>query len=145
MAELLIQVVDHSNPDNPYLDARLTKRGDVIYVAPDGWPWGDEETSQELFRIVKVPDAAVSDLEGLTMKEPGDLYRRRTLQPRLFKLDLDALPQAVKTKLGKARKKRGARAKDDLLDDLDGLTVTKAQVNAIKVQKSSIPDPNIIG
>lgn len=55
MAEVLIRVVDKVHPTDAVLDRQLTKFGDVIHVAPDGWPWGSEELINPEWRIVKIP------------------------------------------------------------------------------------------
>lgn len=55
MAELLLRVVDKFNPHCAIKNRKLTKRGDVIHVAPDGWGWGKEEIANPEWRIVKLP------------------------------------------------------------------------------------------
>lgn len=90
MAELLVRVMDKTSA-NPLLDCKLTKRGHVICVQPDGWTWGLEEVANPAWRIVRVPGVDPSDLTGLLAPEPEvdpknpSLY----LQRRAFKLDLD--------------------------------------------------------
>lgn len=37
-------------------------QGDIIAMRPDGWEWGSEEYQDQLFRIVRVPDADVGDI-----------------------------------------------------------------------------------
>lgn len=91
MCEMLVRVVDKVG-DNPVLDAKCTKRGDVIAVCPDGWIWGREELKNPDWRIVKVPGVTVSEASGFLAPELSagpvavDLLRRRA-----FRLDLDGL------------------------------------------------------
>lgn len=90
MAELLVRVVDKTHPD-PVFDTKLSKRGDVIAVQPDGWRWGVEEVANLDWRIVCVPGVDPEDLSGLLASEPetNPNAPSRMLQLRAFKLDLD--------------------------------------------------------
>lgn len=67
MAEILIRVISKTNSD-PVLDRETSKAGDVIHVAPDGWPWGSAELVNPEWRIVKLPGYDPALL--LTMLEP---------------------------------------------------------------------------
>jgi hypothetical protein len=91
MAEMLVRVVDKVNTDDPVLDSKCLKRGMVVAICPDGWPWSDAERGAPYWRIVKVPGAAVGDLSAYLVAELGDPTQNRFLQLRGFKLDLDAL------------------------------------------------------
>jgi hypothetical protein len=97
MAELLVRVVDRVGA-NVYQDAKLTKRGDVIAVCPDGWPWGTTELANPEWRIVRVPGVAPEALAYLTAEEieSAETKGSRVLQRRAFKFDVDA------TAIGKA-------------------------------------------
>lgn len=90
MAELLVRVVDKTNPD-PVFDAKLSKRGDVIAVCPDGWKWGVEEIANPDWRIISVPGVDPDDFSGLLAAEPETNPNEpsRMLQFRAFRLDLD--------------------------------------------------------
>lgn len=90
MAELLIRVIDKIGAD-PYQDAQLTKRGDVIVVCPDGWPWSEEERTNPMWRILAVPDLSISEASILLAPERDTDPRHpsRVLQRRAFHLDLD--------------------------------------------------------
>ncbi len=90
MAELLVRRTDKTHPD-PYMDAKQTKRGDVICVQPDGWPWGTKELANPDWIILLVPGVSPEDLSGLLAAEPetNPAQPSRMLQPRAFKLDLD--------------------------------------------------------
>lgn len=90
MAELLVRVVDKTNPD-PLLDCKLTKRGMVIAVQPDGWQWGFEELANPDWRIIRVPGVDPSQFGGLLAPEPeiDPQNPSRVLQRRAFRLNLD--------------------------------------------------------
>lgn len=90
MAELLVRRVDKTHTDF-YLNTKQTKRGDVIVVQPDDWPWGIKELSHPEWIIVRVPKVPMEEFEGLLAAEPETDPKNpsRTLQARAFKLDLD--------------------------------------------------------
>ena len=94
MCELLVRVKDKTSND-PRKDVRLTKRGDVIAVQPDGWPWGKEEVAATFWRIVKIPGAAVGDYAHLLVEQlPQSRELDEMLFRRAFHLDLDAIDVA---------------------------------------------------
>lgn len=94
MAELLVRVVDKTN-DDPYLDVRCTKRGDVIVVKPDGWAWGKQELANPDWRIVKI-DASIEEcLQLLAPELPQSVTPDRMTRKRAFKIDLDKLDAGV--------------------------------------------------
>lgn len=136
MAELLVRVVDKTNPDDPYLDAQLTKRGDVICVQPDGWPWGIEELKNPDWRIIKLPGIDPDKLASLLAPEidADPLKPSRVLQRRAFRLDLDHAAL------------HGARA---VLDDAERaepakeLALPLATLLAARVRNPKLQDPNI--
>lgn len=91
MAELVVMVVDRLHPHDVYLNAAAYKRGDVIEVRPDGWPWGTEELAHPDWRILRIPDLTVSEASALLAEERNTdpAHQSRTLQRRAFKLDLE--------------------------------------------------------
>lgn len=90
MAELLMMVVDKTHSD-PSVDPRCFKRGMVICVQPDNWPWGLEELRNPDWRILRVPKADPDDLLGLTAEEPfTDTKNLTPRKRRAFRLDLEA-------------------------------------------------------
>lgn len=95
MCELLVRTVDKSNPDDIYLDVKLTKRGDVIVIREDGWPWSEAERTSPFWKIFKMPGIKASDLSAFIAEEPGDPKFNQTLQRRAFKFDLDSYASAV--------------------------------------------------
>lgn len=90
MAELLIRVADKVSTDF-YNNARITKRGDVIVVSPNGWPWGAEERTAPFWRILALPNVSVNFAQTFLAREvaTNQLDLGRTLQHRAFKLDID--------------------------------------------------------
>lgn len=133
MCELLVRVVDKVSAD-PYLDAALTKRGDVIAVQPDGWVWGLEEQRSPEWRILRVPGVSVAAAASLLTPEPETDPQNpsRMLQRRMFRLDLDA-PEL--TGLLASRKGKPAHRADLSIDDL----------LALRIRKPAIQDPNTLG
>jgi hypothetical protein len=138
MCEVLVRVRDKVNEDF-YRDTKCTKRGDVIVVAPDGWPWGNDELTLPFWRIVKLPNISVSEASTLLAPEvdTDPANPSKTLQRRAFKLDLSNvnLPQAVIDFL-----KDGTRSSPSIT-----LNVGVAGFRALKVQKQPVADPAVIG
>lgn len=101
MCEILVRVVSKSNPSDPHRDIRLTKRGDVIVVAPDGWAWSPAEKTNPDWRIVKLPNVGVNVASAYTSDYPGDdltmPYRPR--RAKFLDVDLASLPAAFKSYL----------------------------------------------
>lgn len=118
MAELWVRVIDKVNPDF-YLNCGCTKRGDVIVVQEDGWPWGKEEIASPDHQIVKIPGVPAAKFEAFLAPERSqDGKQSRTLQRRAFKLDLAADLKAL--------------AQSDRID-------------TAKITKQRIADPAVIG
>ncbi len=86
MAELLVRVVDKAPPST-------SRRGDVIAVQPDGWPWGRMEMANPDWRLVKLPHVSVEDARNALL-EPGrrsSPTQERGLVPRrAFRLEIEA-------------------------------------------------------
>lgn len=122
MAELLVRVVDKRNLNDPYKDAQLTKRGDVIVVCPDGWAWSVKEQTNPEWRIVKLPQMTVSEASVYLAPEMNtDPHNpSRVLQARAFSLDVDRLNPAPDR-------------------------MSAVAVQALKVTKSKRIDPAVIG
>lgn len=135
MCELLVRVVDKTNPKNPTLDAGLGKRGDVIVIMPDGWKWGREELASPEWRIVKIPGADVRDFEDLigpqmsSARRPGG--EALLLRKRAAHIDLDALADPRLDWTG--------------LRSADAATLDAAAVRAAKVVRTPLADPTDIG
>lgn len=95
MAELLVRTVDRVNTDHPYLDVKLTKRGDVIDVRGDGWPWQEGDKTEPYWRILRWPGMTVEQVEHLLEPEihpepiPLPHLQFPMLQARQYFLDFD--------------------------------------------------------
>lgn len=99
MAELLIRVKDKVGA-TALLDSKCTKRGDVIVVQEDGWPWGKDERELPFYRILQLPNITVNQASTMLAHEldTDPQHPSRTLQRRMFKLDLSnvTIPAALK-------------------------------------------------
>ena len=134
MAEMLVRVVDKISAD-PYLNAKLTKRGDVISVQPDGWVWGKEEQKNPDWRIVKLPGVSVTNASQFVAPEKdADLKNpSRVLQSRAARLDLDNLPLGIAAVMADI-KRRNPTARTSL---------TAQDLAALKISKPPLADPNV--
>jgi hypothetical protein len=121
MCELLVRVIDKVNADDPYLDAKCTKRGDVIVAAPDGWQWGSGERADPQYRILVLPKVPLAVGESFLGREldTDPANPSRMLRRRAFRLDVDALPA-------------------------DTSAMTAGDLQALKVRKPVLADPNVL-
>lgn len=136
MAELLVRVVDKINND-PYLNVKCSKRGDVISVQPDGWVWGKEEYKNPEWRILKFPSVTVSEASAFlgAELETDPENPSAMLQSRGFSLDLANLPAPILEVISDIKRRNPtARHKP----------TTGAQLLALKLTKAAIPDPNVM-
>lgn len=122
MCELLVRVVDKVNAQDPRKNAQLTKRGDVITVQEDGWPWSAAELAGNPWRVIAVPGVPADVVSAFLQPEPYDpVVDHKLPQRRAFKFDIDAflaLPAGTK--------------------------LTRAQALALKITKPPIPDPDVL-
>jgi hypothetical protein len=97
MAELLVRIIDKVNPNDPDLDLQCLKRGDVVVVQEDGWPWSAAELSEVLWKVMYFPGATLSAAESYLAPElpdgPDDTATKRR-RAFLFNL-ISALPQST--------------------------------------------------
>lgn len=104
--ELLLQVVNYISAD-PNVDPNMVKRGDVIFGAPDGWPWSTLELTNPDWRIIRVSGLDDDTLGQLTSAELNATPGERPSIPLLFrqrKLDIDGkLPPQVRNFLARPR------------------------------------------
>ena len=136
MAEFLIRVVDKTNPTDFYKNLKLSKRGYVIDVRDNGWPW-QGELSEPYWRIVRHSGISVSEGSALLTQEiaDGPNVQARHLQLRGFKLNLDAsFPPAIRNFIDD-----NTRAVP-ILDITSLVTVT--QFRALKIVVPKVVDPN---
>lgn len=138
MCEVLLRVVDKVS-DDPYRDAKLTKRGDVITVQPDGWNWGAQELADPNWRILKLPNVPQATAEGFLGPEvdtdpanPSLVLQRRAFR---FNVDSTAIPAGVLAWLNDATRAEPTRT----------INFTAAQFVAFKQAKARRQDPAVIG
>lgn len=104
MAELLVRVVDKTNPSDAQKDAKLSKRGDVIMVVEDGYAWTGMELTLTAWRIFRWPSITVSEASVFLTSElptappafasmPDPMLQRRGFY---LDIDLPALPAAMR-------------------------------------------------
>lgn len=139
MAELLIRVVDRTDPVDPYKDVKLSKRGDVVAILTDGWPWSQEEQSNPQWRILRCKEA-VQDCTFLL--DPEDDTRTvkvgedPMLQRRGYHLDIDHdILQGMLKEYFEDDERVFAWA--DMPQGIDLFDVC--------VKKPKLPDPNVLG
>lgn len=142
MAEILVFTKDIIG-DDVYKNAKLPKRGFVIDVEPDGWPWGKEELSNAKLRILKFPGVDPSLFQSFMMPEmptqPNINWYdiSNTLQMRQYKLDIDhpSLSPTIRSLVAD-----DTRSVQSSVADFD---VTKALT--LRKLNPPIPDPAVLG
>lgn len=90
MCELLVRTVDSIDPD-PIRDLKVYKRGMVVTVQDDGWPWGTAETGRPDFAIIKIPSVPISIMSVFlgSLIDPFAKVPDTTNKLRQFKINLD--------------------------------------------------------
>jgi hypothetical protein len=138
MSEVLVRVRNKVQAD-PYLSCKLHERGDVIVVCADGWAWSAAELTNPDWRIIKLPNVTVSQVDGFLGPEfdTDPAHPSRMLRRRAFMLDIDFsdLPLAFKNWLRDDTRAAPTRT----------VNYTPAQFLALKVAKTPLTDPNVIG
>ena len=129
MAELLVRVIDKVNKDDPYLDAKCLKRGDVVCVMSDGHAWSPAELKSPHWRVLHLPSLSVEKAEAFLgpeidedPKNPSKVLRRRALLPADVK-------QATQD---------GAKVESKI-----AVPLTEVAALALKVAKPRLEDPNV--
>jgi hypothetical protein len=141
MAELLVRAHDKTNVVDFYANCQCTKRGDVVVAQADGWTWGAMEKTDPQYRIIRVFGLDLATASTFCAPElPIDpLNPSKTLQTRQFKLDIDnaAWPAAFPAWL----------ADDTRTTPMFAAVFANvlAQIALLKILKSPIVDPNVIG
>lgn len=139
MAELLIRVADKINTDDFYRNCQCTKRGDVIVASPDGWPWGKDELVLTFYRILKIPVLPLAEAQAFCAPEVDvdPLHPSRTLQKRMFRLDIDnaIIPAALKAYL----------QDDSRTSPSFTVNLTLTQIRSLKLVRPPITDPAVFG
>lgn len=138
MCELLIRVRDKTN-DDPYLDARCLKRGDVVVVVEDGWQWEREELTNPDWRILQLPNVTVAQAVAFVGEEVDDNPEQpsRVLRRRGWSFDVDAseLPASVRAWFGDDSRAVPTRR----------VLLSAAQILALRRAKVRLRDRNVIG
>lgn len=121
MCEMIVMTQDKTH-DDPYMDCKQLKRGDVVIVESNDHNWGVDEENNPLWKIVKFPNCSTAigrtflgSEKQLDAENPSLMLR-----PRAFSLDLDNLPS-----------------------DLEAVTDTV--LLQLKVEKIPLTDPNVLG
>ena len=137
MCEILLRVRDKVNDADPYLDAQCLKRGDVVVVVENGWPWSEAELTNPDWRILKLPNVSVEFAEAFLAPEVDTDPTRpsRMLRRRALRVAVNALPAAVRTWLADETRAQPTRT----------MNVTEAQLWNLREGKTPLPDPNVIG
>lgn len=84
--EVLIRIVDKSS------DPLAMKRGDVITICRDNWPWSAEELQNPEWRIVSVN--ILQTTADTCLMHDIDAVTKALRKKRKYRLNLDALPNA---------------------------------------------------
>ena len=111
----------------------------MIAVCPDGWAWSVAERTNQDWRIVKFAALTVSEASVFLSPETDIDPRQpsRTLQRRAFKFDVDSLLLASALRTFIADTTRGTQTFRS--------TMSKTEVDAVKVRRLPIIDPMVIG
>lgn len=135
MSELLVRVVDKINED-PLLNSKCTKRGDVIVVCPDGWEWSVEERSNPNWRIIKMPDMNMDEASRLLAPEldTDPNQPSRVLQRRAFKINFILFPLRIRLSTDSSVRRD---------ETLEVKVINTA--DAIMVEKTRLVERDIIG
>jgi hypothetical protein len=137
MCEILFRVHDKIN-DDPYLNVRCLKRGDAVAICADGWAWSANELTAPYWRIVALPNVTEQQAASFLAPEldADPQNPSRMLQRRSFKLDLSniTIPRAIKDWFTDDTRALGIRT----------ISMDPSQFLALRVQKTPVPDPNIL-
>lgn len=90
MAEMLVRTLDKGQTD-PYLNAGALQQYDVVYIAPDFWPWSIEELTSKEWTVLKLPNSTEEELVSFLAPELPPLDNPTKLcWRRLFYVNADA-------------------------------------------------------
>lgn len=138
MAELLLRVVDKVGSDL-YRNCQCLKRGDVVVVQPDGWKWGNEELTNPDWRILKLPNVTVLQLQQFLSGEPIT-DSNRSSNTRLRRWYFVDLANAAITGQFRNYLNDATRANATFTS-----AFSFAQFDALRKQKTAVADPQVIG
>lgn len=144
-------VLDKVNQEDFYNNVRLPKRGDVICVVPDGWPWGTRDLSEPHWRILKLPGVPVEDLSYLINHEtPSDPQNPpKALQYRGYGLNVDKMGDAIASKNG-VNIDIASDFASNLMDyqrhtSTFTLPLNADDIKALAIKKTPVSDPAVFG
>ena len=132
MAEILLRVADKINTNSIYLDAWCTKRGDVIVVQDDGWPWGSKEVNNPDWVVLQLPLVNHLDIDYLIDPERLDPILHPLRQRRGHFIDITLLPPGLGNQLDTGGK-------------VINFGLSLAILQTAIVVKTPLADPVIIG
>lgn len=98
--EILVRIIDKDQPD-PELEKMASKRGDVIAICPDGWPWSVAERTNPEWRIIRSPILQTHATTLLTTPISSVVPQKVR---RTWKFHLDGLSPTIADKFTGARK-----------------------------------------
>lgn len=89
--QVLLRVTDKINTNDPKLDAKCLKRGDVVVIVDDDHNWGTQDLTNPDWRIIKAPNMT-QETADLIMQEQADFAEANTdlLKRRKFSLDFSS-------------------------------------------------------
>ena len=134
MCELLVWIEDSEKNDDPALDAKRGKAGNVIVTCPDGWPWSEAELNHPHWRIVALPGVEADDVLIQQLERTEEQQRKmddpldplaspisnQRLRHRIWSLDVTALSKTgvrSKTTITKAQLRAGVKKLKALAND----------------------------
>ena len=137
MSELLIRVVDRTNPNDAEKDAVLAKRGDVIEVKADGAFWTPRELTNPAWRILSLPNVSVAAASILLAAElPSGPLDRSLKRIRARRVNVDGI---------NAGGWAAWLADSSRAQPLRTLNVSEAQFLSFVETKLALPNPAVIG
>jgi hypothetical protein len=139
MCEILIRARDKVNVDDVYLDVKCLKRSDVVAVVPDGWAWSQLELTAPYWRIVKLPQVSVNAASVLLTPEvlQSPEASEKMLRSRGAKWDLDSATWSTPV--------RNWINDDSRATPFRSVNINEADFLSLVVQKTPLPDPNVLG
>lgn len=130
MCEIIMRLVSKTHPDL-WWDVKQTKRGDVIEVQADGWPWQERDLSNPDWALLKLPNVSVEFARQFLAAETGDPLINPYLQRKRSYIDIDTkVPSALRDTINATR--------------LLVSNITEAQLLSFITVRDPVPDPEQI-
>lgn len=165
VCEILVYTQNSSDSQNSiYQNCKLPKRGDVVTIQPDGWPWGNNEVGDAAdpwFMVIKIQGVDAADLASLVSWEVSDnpsiinpIDSTNTLQYRGFFLDLDAttvsqdtIPAALVAMNTPSKFVANGKSSDQApsVGNVVYLSGDSQTILAMQAQRTPVDDPAVIG